>query len=89
MDISSEYTLIDPKQLSPYDSLKKREVGEKVAAGLEKLGEKHREVIYRHDLEGYTIREIAIQLNVAEGTVKSRLFYGRELLKQHFASGLN
>ena len=89
LDISSERTLTDPKQLSPYDYLKKREVGKKVAAGLEKLGEKHREVIYRHDLEGYTIREISIQLNIAEGTVKSRLFYGRELLKQHFTSGLN
>lgn len=89
LDISSERTLIDPRQLSPYDSLKKSEVGKKVDAGLQKLGEKHREVIYRHDLEGYTIREIAVQLNIAEGTVKSRLFYGRELLKQHFTSGLN
>ena len=89
LDISSERALVDPRQLSPYDSLKKREIGKRVAAGLEKLGDKHREVIYRHDLEGYTIREIAIQLNVAEGTVKSRLFYGRELLKRRFASRLN
>jgi len=89
LDISSERALADPRQLSPYDFLKKREVGERVSVGLEKLGEKHKEVIYKHDLEGYTIREIAAQLNVAEGTVKSRLFYGRELLKWHFTSGLN
>ena len=89
LDISSEWALIDSRQLSPYDSLKKREARKRVAAGLEKLRDKHREVIYRHDLEGYTIREIAVQLNIAEGTIKSRLFYGRELLKRHFTSGLN
>jgi DNA-directed RNA polymerase specialized sigma24 family protein len=35
-----------------------------------------------HDVEGFTIREIAETVGVAEGTIKSRLFYGREELKR-------
>jgi len=53
---------------------------------MSRLGRKHRVVVRMHDLEGFTIREIAEQLGVAEGTVKSRLFYGREELKRYLTN---
>ena len=88
-DISTDTALIDARQPTPYESCHRAEIKERVTVGLEKLGHKHRDVVRLHDLEGYTIREIAARLDVAEGTVKSRLFYGREQLKQQFTAGLN
>ena len=80
-DVSEQMTIPDPKQPSPFESLRRAEIRERVFRGLNRLGSKHRDVVRLHDLEGYTIREIAERLGVAEGTVKSRLFYGRVQLK--------
>ena len=42
-----------------------------------------------HDLEGHTIREIARIIGCPAGTVKSRLFYGRQEFKEIFWSLTN
>ncbi len=80
-DVSDQGGVRDEKQPTPFESFRQAEIKEKVHRGLSRLGEKHRKVVRLHDLEGFTIREIARRLDVAEGTVKSRLFYGREQLK--------
>lgn len=41
----------------------------------------YREVVLLHDLYGYTHREIASMLDIAEGTSKSQLTRGRERLR--------
>jgi RNA polymerase sigma-70 factor (ECF subfamily) len=43
-------------------------------------------VVRLHDMEGYTIQEIAKIINCPAGTVKSRLFYGRQEFKAVFTS---
>jgi RNA polymerase sigma-70 factor, ECF subfamily len=43
-------------------------------------------VVRLHDMEGYTIQEIAGIINCPAGTVKSRLFYGRQEFKAVFTS---
>ena len=85
-DISENHKLTDFKAGTPFDQARKSEVRVRVWRALKGLGSKHRDVVQLHDLEGYTIREIAQILNVAEGTVKSRLFYGREALKRRLAA---
>lgn len=45
------------------------------------LDEKYRLPIVLHYLEGYSLEEIAYLLRVPMGTVKSRMFTGRRLLK--------
>ncbi|MFQ5739436.1 MAG: RNA polymerase sigma factor [Acidobacteriota bacterium] len=81
-DISENSKLLDERIASPFEKVRRNEVREKVQNALARLGSKHRTVVKLHDLRGFTIREIASQLGVAEGTVKSRLFYGREELKR-------
>ncbi len=81
-DISENVTLTDARQPDPYKKTVQSEVRHRVHSALGRLGSKHRDVVRLHDIEGYTIREIAGRLTVAEGTVKSRLFYGREELKR-------
>lgn len=80
-DISNDYRLPDVKMRTPFDQVRQLETEGRVHAALQRLSEKHRQVVQLHDLEGFTIREIAEKLQVAEGTIKSRLFYGREKLK--------
>ena len=46
-------------------------------------------VVRLHDLEGHTIQEIAEILDCPAGTVKSRLFYGRQEFKAIFNSRVN
>ena len=81
-DISENTNLTDPAALTPFDETRRAEVCGRVRRALDRVGDKHRDVVRLHDLEGLTIREIALRLEVAEGTVKSRLFYGREALKK-------
>jgi len=49
------------------------------------LPEKQRVAITLFDLEGFSIREVAEIAGCSEGTVMSRLFYGRKRLKELIA----
>ncbi len=46
-------------------------------------------VVRLHDMEGHTIQEIAEIIGCPVGTIKSRLFYGRQEFKAIFNSILN
>ncbi len=81
-DISEHVTLEDRSLRDPFTETYRGEVRRRVQAALARISRKHRVVVRMHDLEGYTIKEIADRVGVAEGTIKSRLFYGREELKR-------
>jgi RNA polymerase sigma-70 factor (ECF subfamily) len=64
----------------------RREVGlhelhEKLNEALQKLSEDHRAVVTMHDIQGMTHADIAKALKCSEGTVRSRLFYARQMLQ--------
>lgn len=52
-----------------------------VRLAIQALPEIIREVVVLHYIEDFSVKEIKDVLRVPEGTVKSRLFRGRELLK--------
>ena len=81
-DVSEWVHLEDASQRTPFEELRRNEIKRRVRAGISALNERHRKVVWLHDLQGFTIREIAESLKVAEGTIKSRLFYGRRQLRQ-------
>ncbi len=85
-DISEDHTLQAPPSSLPDEKARKAEIRDSVRRALGRLGAKHSSVVRLHDLEGFTIREIAEILGIAEGTVKSRLFYGREELKKQLTN---
>ncbi|MCM8804672.1 MAG: RNA polymerase sigma factor [Candidatus Omnitrophica bacterium] len=58
------------------------ELKEKVREALKKLHPKLNEVITLFYFEEYSIKEISKILNIKEGTVKSRLFKGKKVLKK-------
>lgn len=55
---------------------------------LMKLPQKYRTVIHLHYYEGYRINEIARITKATEGTVKSQLHRGREMLKNILDEGV-
>src|SRR5512136_2745082 len=54
-----------------------------------RMSEKQGIVVRLHDMEGHTIQEIAEIIGCPVGTVKSRLFYGRQEFKALFGSVAN
>jgi RNA polymerase sigma-70 factor (ECF subfamily) len=81
-DISENTTLQDERGKNPFEAVEETELKGRIRRALARLGRKHRIVVRMHDLDGHTIKEIAEVLNVPEGTIKSRLFYGREEMKR-------
>ncbi len=53
-----------------------------VQKGLEQLSLEHRAVLVLHDLEDVPQKEVANILNIPVGTVKSRLFYARDVIRK-------
>ena len=52
-----------------------------VEEGLRRIGEQHRRVLVETFFRGRPYAEVAIELGVPEGTVKSRVYYGLRALR--------
>jgi RNA polymerase sigma-70 factor, ECF subfamily len=67
---------------TPYEALEKGERQTQVRRALASLTPPYRSVVVLREIEGFSYEEIAQVLGVAEGTVKSRLQRGRDLLRR-------
>ncbi|NVN98055.1 MAG: sigma-70 family RNA polymerase sigma factor [Geobacteraceae bacterium] len=67
--------------LSAHDRLERLDLHEKLQDCINGLGEEFRETIVLRDLQDSSYGEIGAILKVKEGTVKSRLFRAREMVK--------
>jgi RNA polymerase sigma-70 factor (ECF subfamily) len=70
------------------DLLEQAEVGEMIAACLDKLPEGQREAMYRVVVDDMGLAELSGQMQVAEGTLKSRLFHARQRIRDCLARAL-
>mgnify|MGYP001614569378 CR=1 FL=1 len=70
------------RPVTPYEALEVSERQETVQRALASLTQPYRAVVVLREIEGLSYEEIAQVLEVSEGTVKSRLMRGRELLKR-------
>lgn len=73
---------------TPYEWVEQSERREAVSKALGSLCEPYRSAVILRDMENFTYEEIAEVLGVAEGTVKSRIKRGRELLRRKLAGRL-
>ncbi len=64
-------------------SLRQREAGELLQAGLERLSPELREAVILRDIQQLEYREIGEALKIPDGTVKSRINRGRRELARH------
>jgi len=61
------------------------ELQKKLNEALQCLSEKHRTVVVLHDIQGIPHEEIAKMVGCSSGTVRSRLFYARQLLQSQLS----
>ena len=83
--------LFSPSSASPERAAERNELQALVQSALDTLDAKHRAVLVLYYLHDYAVTEIAEITGVPEGTVKSRLFHARKLLRQYLEQqyGLN
>ena len=80
-DEQSPETLAGP-EADPAELLIRQEQEEQFLATLDRLPPSQRSVVLLHFLEDFSIEEIADITGVPPGTVKSRLFYAKRLLRR-------
>ena len=69
--------------LTPEDILMRGVLGADLQAAVDALPETFRQAVWLRDVEEFSYKEIADILNVAAGTVMSRISRGRRLLYRH------
>jgi RNA polymerase sigma-70 factor (ECF subfamily) len=82
-DSESTHIKRDPVSDEPsvLEKIEKRETHEVVQTCINSLDDEFREVIVLRDIQGFSYDELSDMLKLKEGTVKSRLFRAREMLK--------
>jgi RNA polymerase sigma-70 factor (ECF subfamily) len=89
-DVMNTVTQLADTALTPAESAMMSEQGELVASSLRQLPATQRMVVVLHDIEGFSYQEISQIVGANIGTVRSRLHYGRqklrELLEPYFTS---
>jgi RNA polymerase sigma-70 factor (ECF subfamily) len=77
-----ENVVAPPSRTSPEHRVEQNELQKVVQGAIDGLSPNQKMVIVLHYLTDLSLKEIAYILDVPEGTVKSRLYYGRENLRQ-------
>jgi RNA polymerase sigma-70 factor (ECF subfamily) len=72
--------------IDPLEHMEASELGELIEETFGLMSDKQGLVVRLHDMDGNTIAEIAGMLRCPVGTIKSRLFYGRQEFKEVFNS---
>jgi RNA polymerase sigma-70 factor, ECF subfamily len=78
---AKELPAIPTPYLDPLKHVVSNELAEFIEETFDRMSEKQGRVVRLHDMEGNTIPEVALILRCPVGTVKSRLFYGRQEFK--------
>jgi len=81
-DAAEGTELPDARVLSPQRAYLDKELGGKIRQAMESLPEDQRTAIVLRELEGLSYKEIADMMECSQGTVMSRLFYGRKKLQE-------
>lgn len=74
---------LEPAALDdPSDDVENEDLLKRVREGIERLPSKLREVLVLYDMQGFSYEEIASIVHCPLGTVKSRLFKARQMLRE-------
>lgn len=82
---SPEVAALATREPAPDVAAERADARAQLAAALETLTDTRREVLLLHDVEGWTHREIAAHLGLAEGTVRAHLFWARRALRDRLS----
>ena len=82
---AEEETWLDPGP-EPAELVEQQITQERLLRAWEQLGEEHRAVLSLHDIEDYTLPELAQIMDIPLGTLKSRLHRARARLRELLAA---
>ncbi len=85
-DGDETWEIIDTRVAAPSAGAEAKETTEVFTDALDKLSARDREIIVLRHYQELSYREIAVALDVPEGTVMSRLFHARKRIKALLAS---
>ena len=74
-------TLTDQDLANPYQQVRAREIGTRVAEAISELTPDHKAVILMREVEGLSYEDISRVMQCSKGTVMSRLHYARKKLQ--------
>lgn len=86
--LPDDEAVADPKGATVGTDLEREEERRLVRAAIEALPQAQRAAVLLRDVEGLSYEEIAAELGIPRGTVMSRLYYGRQTLKETLADAL-
>lgn len=86
--LPEDEAVADPRGASVGTDLEREEERRLVRAAIEALPQAQRAAVLLRDVEGLSYEEIAAELGIPRGTVMSRLYYGRQTLKETLAAAL-
>jgi RNA polymerase sigma-70 factor (ECF subfamily) len=78
-DDAADIEIPDAREL-PEDTVLRRETRKAITESIDELDPAHREIVIMREITGMSYSDMAITLNVSEGTVKSRLSRARKNL---------
>ncbi len=85
-EAAQELPAVPTPYIDPLQHVVSGELGDFIEEAFERMSRKQGIVVRLHDMEGNTIPEIARILHCPVGTIKSRLFYGRQEFKDIFTA---
>jgi RNA polymerase sigma-70 factor (ECF subfamily) len=85
-NLASEIPAAITPSIDPLEHTSLEELRDLIELTFQRMSNKQGVVVRLHDLEGNTIQEISRIIGCPLGTVKSRLFYGRQEFKEIFNS---
>ena len=85
-DESSEWLNYEDDALLPDEEISLLERNEEIIRNIGKLSKKHKEVIELVYFRELSIKDISLMLDISENTVKTRMFYARNHLKNILSS---
>ncbi|HEX2494008.1 MAG TPA: RNA polymerase sigma factor [Steroidobacter sp.] len=83
-DEEEDSDFIDPSP-EPSELAERRLSQERISTAWARLADEHRAVLAMHDIEGYSLVELAAMMEVPIGTLKSRLHRARARLRELLA----
>lgn len=77
--------IVEPSDEGFWEKIRWREVGDRLLVELDRLPEEYRMAVVLCDVEGMSYDEACLAMEVPVGTVRSRLFRGRRILRSRLA----
>jgi RNA polymerase sigma-70 factor (ECF subfamily) len=71
---------------NPIDQIQRNQVADLTKKAMDRLSQDHREILYLVFYEELPYEDIALLLGIPVNTVKTRVFYAKQQLRQHLSS---